>query len=38
MEIRIASKEMEQALQESGFSIKKRVFPTDFLYIFIASN
>jgi ubiquinone/menaquinone biosynthesis C-methylase UbiE len=38
MEIRIASKEMERTLKESGFSIKKRVFPTDFLYILIASN
>jgi ubiquinone/menaquinone biosynthesis C-methylase UbiE len=38
MEIRIASNKMEEALQAAGFSIKKRVFPTDFLYIFIASN
>ncbi|WP_274648776.1 class I SAM-dependent methyltransferase [Paenibacillus humicola] len=37
MKIRISSKDMEQALHESGFSIKKHVSPTDFLYIFIAS-
>ncbi|WNQ13198.1 class I SAM-dependent methyltransferase [Paenibacillus aurantius] len=36
VEIRIGSEEMEQALQASGFIIEKRVFPTDYLYIFVA--
>jgi ubiquinone/menaquinone biosynthesis C-methylase UbiE len=35
MEIRISSSEMEKALQEVGLTIERRIFPTDFLYIFV---
>jgi hypothetical protein len=38
LEIRISSSEMEKTLQEIGLTIEKRIFPTDFLYIFIVKK
>ncbi|MDQ6597917.1 class I SAM-dependent methyltransferase [Bacillus salipaludis] len=35
---RISSSDMEKAIVESGLTIIKRVFPKDFLYIFIAKK
>lgn len=38
LEVRISSTNMEKALEEAGFDVTKRVFPEDFLYVFIASK
>lgn len=36
--VRIASPDMEKALDEAGFTVTKRVHPTEFLYIFVAEK
>ncbi|WP_236017970.1 hypothetical protein [Alicyclobacillus suci] len=38
MEVRIASREMEKALSEVGFTVRKRLFPAEFLYVFVAEK
>lgn len=36
--LRIGSTEMEEALNETGFTVTKRIFPSDFLYVFVATR
>ncbi|RXZ02148.1 class I SAM-dependent methyltransferase [Fictibacillus sp. S7] len=38
LDIRIPSSEMEKSLADGGFKIIKKVFPVDFLYIFVAQK
>lgn len=38
MEERIASSDMEKALNAAGFTVAKRVFPAAFLYVFVATK
>jgi ubiquinone/menaquinone biosynthesis C-methylase UbiE len=38
MEVRIASGDMEKALNEAGFTVTKRMSPAEFLYIFVAEK
>jgi ubiquinone/menaquinone biosynthesis C-methylase UbiE len=36
LEVRVSSSDMEKALNGSGFTIVKRRFPAEFLYVFVA--
>jgi ubiquinone/menaquinone biosynthesis C-methylase UbiE len=38
LEVRISSSDMERALNEAGFTVTKRLFPAQFLYIFVAEK
>jgi ubiquinone/menaquinone biosynthesis C-methylase UbiE len=38
LEVRIPSADMEQALTEAGFTLTTRLFPADFLYVFVAEK
>lgn len=38
MNVRIPSSIMEQEIINAGFSITQKLFPTDYLYIFIAKK
>lgn len=38
IEVRIASKDMEKALNVTGLTVTKRFFPAEFLYVFIAEK
>lgn len=38
MNLRIASGDMVQALNDAGFTVTKRMYPTEFLYVFVAEK
>jgi len=38
LEVRIASEDMEKALSEAGLTVTQRVYPAEFLYIFVAEK
>jgi ubiquinone/menaquinone biosynthesis C-methylase UbiE len=38
LEVRISSSDMEKALNEAGYTVTKRLFPGDFLYVFVATK
>lgn len=38
MNLRIASKDMLQALNDTGFTVTKRMYPAEFLYVFVAEK
>jgi ubiquinone/menaquinone biosynthesis C-methylase UbiE len=38
LEVRISSSDMEKALNEAGLTVTNRLFPAEFLYIFVAEK
>jgi ubiquinone/menaquinone biosynthesis C-methylase UbiE len=38
LEVRLSSSDMEKALNHAGFAVTRRMFPAEFLYIFVAEK
>jgi hypothetical protein len=38
LEVRISTSDMEKALNKAGFTVTKRLFPAEFLYVFVAAK